>query len=98
MWMGKGACGYAAAPIKLPIIAIQNGMVEGRFIPKIRPVTIAERSPTVCGFLKIKVHKNSKSIAEAVVTAKTAAERQPKITQPKTAAGKSAIITSSIIP
>ncbi len=80
----------------LPMTIIHQGAVEGRFSPSSTPVTTAERSPAVMGFLSISSQSSSKITQLEVLIIRTRAAFQPNSQIPAAITGTSATITSSI--
>ncbi|CDE73146.1 unknown [Acidaminococcus sp. CAG:917] len=51
-----------------PTTGTYMGTTAGRFNPKIMPVTIADRSPTVCSFFLMRLNKNSNNTQKPTQT------------------------------
>ena len=61
-----------------PMNTIQRGIADGRFSASSRPVTTADRSPTVEGrFISHRVTAHSSSTQEAMLTRITTSSAQP---------------------
>ena len=61
-----------------PMNTIHRGIEDGRFIASSRPVTTADRSPTVEGRFSIqRVTAHSSSTQEATLTSRTSSSAQP---------------------
>ena len=91
------SCFTTTMATTLPNAACQSGIVTGRLNASKSPVTTAERSDTVTSRLQSFSNKNSDSTLQPTQTLITNRLRKPKITTDITAAGRRAIITSSII-
>ena len=80
-----------------PRAACQSGIVAGRFSARRRPVTAEERSPMVCSFLQMRLNTNSESTAAAMQVSITIRLLNPNRITDATAAGSSAMSTSSMM-
>ena len=74
-----------------------RGTLVLRFSASRRPVTTADRSPTVCFFPAQRLNRNSDRTVDATQTRIVHRAEIPKITTPAMAAGIRAMITSSMI-
>lgn len=82
---------------KSPMIIHQYGVVTGQTKASRRPVTMADRSPTVqSSFITLR-YAHSKNTQAAQETAQSIRERMPKNTQAPIRAGSSAMMTSSMM-
>ena len=81
-----------------PTAPIQRGSVDGRLSARIRPVTTAERSPSVPFLFITFLEIYSASTAEPTVVAERASALRPKYTTDMTRAGTSEMMTSSMMP
>lgn len=77
--------------------ACHRGIVEGIFSARSRPVTAEERSPIVCSLRQITLNTNSAATAEITQARITNRLLIPKMMTEATAAGISAISTSSMM-
>ena len=75
----------------------QLAISTGRFSARIRPVTAADRSRMVTGFLVIFSKAHSQPIATATHTTSTSRARTPKKTMDAMTAGNRAMSTSRMM-
>ena len=81
-----------------PTNTIHGEIADGRFMARSRPVTTADRSPTVEGrFIIHLVTAPSSSTQESTLTARTSSSDQPYARTETTIAGHSAMITSRMM-
>ena len=80
-----------------PMTHCHTGTLVLRFSASRRPVTTALRSPTVCLRPVTRLNRNSETTAPITHAASTGSAFTPKMTTEATAAGSSAIITSSMM-
>ena len=91
------SCFTNTMAMKEPKMACQMGIPTFRLNDRIRPVTAADRSPMVFGFLQIFSKPHSKNRQDATQTASTTRARGPKMTTDAIRAGTRAISTSRMI-